>query len=68
MLDRVVEMSTLPGDLVFDPFGGSGTTFAVAEAKHRRWMGCEIEYTDVIIERLGGDDLHHHANTDVVDA
>ena len=68
LLDRVIEMSTVPGDMVFDPFGGSGTTFAVAESKHRRWMGCEIEYTDVIEERLGGDDLHHHANTDVIDA
>ncbi len=29
ILDRVVEMSTLPGELVLDPFGGSGTTFAV---------------------------------------
>jgi site-specific DNA-methyltransferase (adenine-specific) len=31
ILDRVIEMSTVPGDLVLDPFGGSGTTFAVCE-------------------------------------
>ncbi|MFZ3243863.1 MAG: site-specific DNA-methyltransferase, partial [Candidatus Acidiferrales bacterium] len=35
ILDRVIEMSTRPGDLVLDPFGGSGTTFAVCESKHR---------------------------------
>jgi hypothetical protein len=33
ILDRVIEMSTLPGDVVLDPFGGSGTTFAVCEKK-----------------------------------
>ena len=38
VLDRVIEMSTVPGDLVVDPFGGSGTTFAVCEKKHRHWL------------------------------
>jgi DNA modification methylase len=68
MLDRVVEMSTNEGDIVLDPFGGSGTTFAVCEKKKRHWLGVEVEATDVIIERLSGEDLHYHKNTDVIDA
>ena len=68
LLDRVVEMSTNPGDLVLDPFGGSGTTFAVCEKKRRRWLGIEVETASIIIERLENDDLHYHKNDDVVKA
>ncbi len=67
ILDRVVEMSTVEGEVVLDPFGGSGTTFAVCERKNRRWIGIEIEATDVIIERLSGDDLHYHKSEDYVE-
>ncbi len=67
LLDRVVEMSTEPGDVVMDPFGGSGTTFAVSEAKGRRWIGMELDFPDVVAERLRSDELAHHANTDVLD-
>ena len=67
ILDRIVEMSTAPGDIVLDPFGGSGTTFAVCERKQRRWIGIEIESADVIIERLTHAELHYHVNDDYVE-
>ena len=67
ILDRVVEMSTLPGDLVLDPFGGSGTTFVVCEAKERHWIGVEIDYAAEIVERLETDDIHAHRNEDFVE-
>ena len=66
LLDRVVEISTHPGDLVIDPFGGSGTTFAVCENRNRRWLGTEIDFAPVIKERLSGD-LFLHKSTDVID-
>jgi site-specific DNA-methyltransferase (adenine-specific) len=66
LLDRVVEMSTAPGDLVFDPFGGSGTTYAVCESKGRRWIGTDIDYADDIAARLAGRHVLPHPNTDVV--
>lgn len=66
LLDRVIEMSTVPGDLVLDPFGGSGTTFAVCEARHRRWIGVELEHPQAIIDRLSGE-THHHRNDDFVE-
>jgi len=66
LLDRVIEISTEPGDLVIDPFGGSGTTFAVCEAKHRRWMGTDIDFSAVIAERVHGD-LFLHRNGDYID-
>jgi site-specific DNA-methyltransferase (adenine-specific) len=66
LLDRVIEMSTIPGDLVLDPFGGSGTTFAVCEARHRRWIGIELEHPQAIIDRLSGETCHHR-NDDFVE-
>lgn len=67
ILERVVNLSTNEGDLVLDPFGGSGTTFDVAERHNRYWIGAEIESCDVIAERLGNADLHRHTNTDWVE-
>lgn len=67
MLDRVIHMTTNEGDLVLDPFGGSGTTFAVCEKMNRHWLGSEIESCDVIEERLSGLDLHMHSNSDVLE-
>lgn len=52
LLDRIIEMSSNEGDLVFDPFGGSGTTYAVSEIKKRRWIGVEIGPIDGIIDRF----------------
>lgn len=52
LLDRIIELASDEGDLVFDPFGGSGTTYAVAEIKKRRWIGSEIGPADDIINRF----------------
>jgi site-specific DNA-methyltransferase (adenine-specific) len=56
LLERVLDISTIPGDLVVDPFGGSGTTYAVAERMHRHWLGCELGEIDPIVRRLTGQD------------
>lgn len=56
MLDRIISMSTNPGDVVFDPFGGSGTTFIVAELLGRRWLGSELGNCSVIQERFNSID------------
>ena len=57
ILDRVIDMSTDPGDLVIDSFGGSGTTFVVCESKHRHWIGSEIDFAEDIVHRLEGDGI-----------
>lgn len=67
ILDRVIEMSTNPGDLVVDPFGGSGTTFAVCEKKGRQWIGTEIDFAKEIIDRLESGEIHSHRNDDVIE-
>ena len=52
LLDRIIEMASDENELVFDPFGGSGTTYAVAEIKNRKWIGVEIGPTADIIDRI----------------
>ena len=50
LLDRIVELTTNPGDIVLDPFGGSGTTYDVCEKKNRHWIGIGIDFVDEIID------------------
>ncbi|HMK09019.1 MAG TPA: site-specific DNA-methyltransferase, partial [Anaerolineales bacterium] len=54
LLYRVVLASTRPGDVVLDPFFGTGTTGAVAKRLGRRWIGIEKErrYIDLARERI----------------
>lgn len=52
LLDRVISLSTNEGDVVFDPFGGSGTTFAVAQMLNRRWIGSELGDCEIIKQRI----------------
>lgn len=60
MLDRVISMASNPGDVVFDPFGGSGTTYVVAELLGRKWIGSELGNCDIITTRfknIGRDEI-----------
>lgn len=54
LLLRIILSSTMPGDLVLDPFAGTGTTLVVAEQVGRPSVGIEIDpkNVDLIQERL----------------
>jgi modification methylase len=54
LLERVILSSTKPGDIVLDPFFGTGTTGAVAERNHRYWVGIDTDedYIDMAIDRI----------------
>ncbi|HTV67401.1 MAG TPA: site-specific DNA-methyltransferase [Rhizobiaceae bacterium] len=56
LLARVMAASTRPGDVVLDPFFGSGTTGAVAKRLGRHFVGVEREqaYIDAAQERIAG--------------
>ena len=54
LLRKIVLASSNPGDLIVDPFLGSGTTVVVAEQLKRRWKGCDIslEYCQWAANRI----------------
>ena len=54
LLERIIEVSSRPGDLVLDPFCGCGTTLIAAQKLGRRWMGIDITHiaTALIRKRL----------------
>jgi site-specific DNA-methyltransferase (adenine-specific) len=54
VLERIIRVSSQPGDVVLDPFAGSGTTLAVAKRLCRHYLGMELspEYADRIRRRL----------------
>ena len=45
LIEPCILAGSRPGDIVLDPFFGSGTTGQVAQALGRKWIGCEINYT-----------------------
>jgi adenine-specific DNA-methyltransferase len=51
ILERCLLMATDPGDLVFDPTCGSGTTAFVAEQWGRRWMTCDTSRVAIALAK-----------------
>lgn len=45
LVSRVIALASNPGDIVLDPFMGTGTTAIEARRTGRRWTGCEISQT-----------------------
>ncbi len=60
LLARVILSSSKPGDVVLDPFFGSGTTGAVAKRLGRHYVGMEREdrYIDAAEQRIAAVDPH----------
>ncbi len=54
LVETFVKASSNPGQLVFDPFMGSGTTAVAAKKNGRKYIGCEISknYWEIIQSRL----------------
>jgi DNA modification methylase len=44
LLERIINSSTTPGDVVFDPFCGCGTTIHAAQKLGRQWIGIDVTY------------------------
>lgn len=63
LLERILQASSKPGDVVLDPFCGCGTTLDAAVRMDRQWIGIDITYiaVDLIRNRLR---LTHGASID----
>jgi DNA modification methylase len=53
MIERCIVSSSRPGDLVLEPFGGTGSTLIAAERSGRRCFTMELDprYVDTIVRR-----------------
>ena len=67
LIRRLVAASSNEGELVVDPFGGSGTTAVVSELLGRSWMVCEqsLDYCELASERLAAVQAGHHSLADL---
>jgi DNA modification methylase len=56
LVERAIRNSSRPGNVVLDPFGGSGTTLIAAEKSGRlaRLIELDPKYVDVIVRRWQG--------------
>ena len=76
-MTRIILSSSNPGDLIFDPFAGTGTTLVVAEQLGRDSIGVELdeENASLIKKRLSSlrqsDDIqklrHDYVHTEKLD-
>ena len=51
LLERIIQASTNPDDTVLDPFCGCGTTIAAAQKLGRRWLGIDITYLSISLQK-----------------
>ena len=55
MIEPCIKAGSREGDIVLDPFMGSGTTSMVSKSLGRHYMGCELheDYGNLIQKRIG---------------
>jgi site-specific DNA-methyltransferase (adenine-specific) len=51
LLERIVQASSNPGDIVLDPFCGCGTAIAAAQKLGRKWMGIDITHLSIALQK-----------------
>lgn len=49
LLERILEASSNPGDVVLDPFCGCGTALVAAQKLGRRWVGIDVTYLSIAV-------------------
>jgi site-specific DNA-methyltransferase (adenine-specific) len=57
LLERIIEASSNPGDVVLDPFCGCGTTVCAAQKLGRQWIGIDVTHLAIALMRQRLDDM-----------
>lgn len=51
LLERIIQASSNPGDIVLDPFCGCGTAIAAAQKLGRKWVGIDITHLSIALQK-----------------
>jgi site-specific DNA-methyltransferase (adenine-specific) len=57
LLERIIQASSRPGDLVLDPFSGCGTCIAAAQKLGRRWIGIDVTHLAIAMHKARLKDM-----------
>ncbi|NJL95508.1 MAG: site-specific DNA-methyltransferase [Anaerolineae bacterium] len=57
LLERIISLSSNPGDVVLDPFCGCGTALAAAQKLGRAWVGIDITHLSVALMKYRLQDM-----------
>lgn len=57
LLERIIQASSNPGDVVLDPFCGCGTAIAAAQKLDRRWIGVDVTHLAIALMRYRLDSM-----------
>lgn len=58
LLERIIQASSNPGDVVLDPFCGCGTAIAAAQKLGRRWIGIDITHLSIALQKYRLEDAY----------
>lgn len=69
LMERIIKASTNPGDMVFDPFCGSGTVPVVCQRLNRSFVACEInpDYCRLAEERMAKADSNSESSENLIE-
>lgn len=51
LLERIIQSSSNPGDIVLDPFCGCGTAIAAAHKLDRKWIGIDVTHLSIALQK-----------------
>jgi site-specific DNA-methyltransferase (adenine-specific) len=66
LLERILQASSNPGDVVLDPFCGCGTAIAAAEKLDRRWIGIDVTHLAITLIKYRMRDMFPNCLFEVV--
>ncbi len=66
LLERIIQASSNPGDVILDPFCGCGTAIAAAQKLGRKWIGIDITHLSIALMKYRLDAMFPDITYDVV--
>jgi len=66
LLERIIENSSNPGDVVLDPFCGCGTAIAAAHKLGRSWVGIDVTHLSIALMKYRLKDMFLDAEFEVI--